>query len=231
MNDPEGAEKKGQIERITGQGFSGTFGLVDGADKTGSEFEDAFENAIIAMNDPKDLSVAKLRDYLGVYHPEYNTDERPIVLKRALERAAGKGWLKQISGRGFSGSYRLMYPYYPSPKELWGNEYEEREENEDREASPKKKTVKRKADSADDKSATKKKVSKKVIESDEEEEAYKPKATKRGAPKPRTTVVAPKKKPISKVAKKQSSKPASKGVPVKKAATPKAKKGAARGKK
>ena len=38
---------------------------MDGANKTGHKFEDAFENACIAMNEPKDLSVGKIRDYLG----------------------------------------------------------------------------------------------------------------------------------------------------------------------
>ena len=53
----EAAEKHGSLERITGKGFNGTFALVDGASKTGGKFDDAFENALIAMNEPKDLSV------------------------------------------------------------------------------------------------------------------------------------------------------------------------------
>merc|ERR1719291_1634852 len=100
--------------------MGGTFALVDGADKNGAQYEDAIENAIISMSEPKQVSVGALRDYLGEYHKEYNTDQRPIVLKNALDRSVEKGWLKQISGKGFSGTYRLMHPYYPSPKELWG---------------------------------------------------------------------------------------------------------------
>ena len=61
----EGAEAKGQLKRITGKGFSGTFELVDGANKTGGKFEDAIENAVISMNEPKQVSVAALRDYLS----------------------------------------------------------------------------------------------------------------------------------------------------------------------
>ena len=133
---------------MTGQGFSGTFALVDEADKTGAKFEDALENAIIAMSEPKQVSVNSLRDYLskdltfsgvgifkiyvaGVYHPEYNTDQRPTVLKSALERSVAKGWLKQISGKGFAGTYRLMHPYYPSPRELWGNLFVEKKTKEE----------------------------------------------------------------------------------------------------
>ena len=48
-----------------GVGCSGTFALVDGADKTGTRFEDAIETAIIAMNEPKEISVRALQDYLG----------------------------------------------------------------------------------------------------------------------------------------------------------------------
>ena len=48
-----------------GKGMSGTFALVDRADKTGAKYEDAIETAIIAMNEPKECSVTKIRDYLG----------------------------------------------------------------------------------------------------------------------------------------------------------------------
>ena len=34
----------------------------------------------------------------------------------------------QISGKGFSGTYRLMHPYYPAPRELWGEYFQEKEE-------------------------------------------------------------------------------------------------------
>ena len=38
---------------------------MDGANKTGGKFEDAIENAIISMNEPKQVSVSGLRDYLS----------------------------------------------------------------------------------------------------------------------------------------------------------------------
>ena len=31
----------------------------------------------------------------------------------------------QISGKGFTGTYRLCHPYYPSPRELWGKDFVE----------------------------------------------------------------------------------------------------------
>jgi hypothetical protein len=81
--------------------------------------------------------------FSGFYHAEYKTDNRPLVLKRALDRAVDKGWLnqvpasprpcltlssRQISGKGFSGTYRLMHPYYPGPRELWGKDFHEPKE-------------------------------------------------------------------------------------------------------
>merc|ERR1719334_3089688 len=206
----ENAEKSGSLERLTGKGYSGTFRLVDGAPKSSSIFADAFENACIAMNDPKELSVSKLRDYLGYYHPEYKTDDRPQVLKRALERAVDKGWLTQISGKGFAGTYRLMHPYYPSPRELWGKDFQEtkepKEAKEKTEAVPKKKAAKRAKSESEDESE----------DDDFEEEAYIPK--KRGAPTPRKTAEAPPKKAKTVAAKKaKADKPAkSKPTPAKK---------------
>ena len=117
----EKAIEKGQLKRVTGAGMSGTFSLVDGAEKFGGRYEDAIEDAVIANNAPKDASVSKLRDYLGEYHKEYETDMKPKVLLKALERAEAAGHIERISGTGgFSGSFMLSYPYYPSPKELWG---------------------------------------------------------------------------------------------------------------
>ena len=43
----------GQLNRITGKGMSGTFELVDGANKSGAKFEDAIENAVISMVNDK----------------------------------------------------------------------------------------------------------------------------------------------------------------------------------
>ncbi len=48
-----------------GKGANGTFALVDGMDKTGGKYENAIEDAIIAMNEPKDASVTAIRDYVG----------------------------------------------------------------------------------------------------------------------------------------------------------------------
>jgi len=150
-----------QLERITGKGVSGTVALVDEADKSGSKWEDPIADAIIAMNEPKECSVPKLRDYLSCYHSEYNTDNRPKVLKNCLDRMEEKGWLTRITGKGFSGTFRLSYPYYPSPKQLWADDYEK--------LRGKKESAKRKAEApARD---SKKKPKYKEASSDEEEES------------------------------------------------------------
>eukprot|EP00092_Neocalanus_flemingeri_P057941 GFUD01068969.1.p1 GENE.GFUD01068969.1~~GFUD01068969.1.p1 ORF type:complete len:489 (+),score=170.14 GFUD01068969.1:46-1512(+) len=188
----EGGESKGQLGRVTGKGLGGTFKLVDGADKNGAKYEDAFENAIISMSEPKQVSVNNLRDYLGEYHKEYNTDNRPKVLKNALDRSVASGWLKQITGKGFTGTYRLMYPYYPSPKELWGKDFAGKKEKVEKEEKAAKSTPKRKAT----KRAAVDLDSEEEEESDDEGEVM-PTPTKRGAPTARKTAA-----PVKKVAKK-----------------------------
>jgi hypothetical protein len=119
-NAIEGGVSRGQLKRVTGQGMSGTFALVDGAKKCGNKYEDAIEDAVIASNDPKDATIMGLRDYLGEYLKEYNTDMKPKVLMSALERSEARGHIVRLSGKGFTGKFKLNHPYYPSPKELWG---------------------------------------------------------------------------------------------------------------
>jgi len=198
----EAGERKGQLDRITGKGNSGTFALMDGADKSGGKYEDAFESAIIAMNEPKDCSVPTLRDYLGVYHKEFDTDNRPVKLKKALERAEDKGFIQRITGKGFSGTFRLAWPFYPSPRVLWGDEFKEpkTEKNEREKSSSSRKRVVYSEDSESEEEEESE------AESDYEEEVL-PKSTKRGAPKSRAAPPAKKskaaaaKKPAAKKAK------------------------------
>jgi len=195
----EAGERKGQLDRITGKGNSGTFALMDGADKSGAKYEDAFESAIIAMNEPKDCSVPTLRDYLGVYHKEFDTDNRPLKLKKALERAEDKGFIQRITGKGFSGTFRLAWPFYPSPRVLWGDEFKEpkKEKNEREKPSSSRKRVVYSEDSESEEEEESE------AESDFEEEVL-PKSTKRGAPKSRAA--PPAKKPKAAAAKKPAAK-------------------------
>jgi len=178
--------EKGQLDRMSGQGMSGTLQLVDGAKKTGTNFEDAIEDAIIACNEPKDASFPALKHYLSEYHTEYNIAKRPKILLHCLERCEAKGWVKRISGIGMSGSFRLAVPYRPNPKELWGEWYEE----EAPPKSPKKKRVIVEESEDEEESESEEEES----SSEEEEEEVIPKSKKRGAPVPRKSAAPPKKK-------------------------------------
>ena len=96
-----------------------------------------------------------------------------LIISDALARCVERGWLQQVSGKGFSGSYRLMYPYYPSPAQLWG-EYYEGDKKEKPAENPSKKGRKRVVE-----------YSEEELSEEEEEEEYVPAPKKRGAPKPR----------------------------------------------
>ena len=192
----ESGVAKGQLERITGKGASGTFGLIDKAKKTGTTYEDAIEDAIIASNEPKDASIPALRHYLSEWNLEYKIAERPKLLKQCLERCEAKGHITRITGKGFSGTFRLAFPYIPSPKDLWKDAYEgsdDEDDEDDYERQPKKKKSKYVAPSSDE------------DESEEEEERYVPRpkksaAKKRAAP-PAKKVIKP--KVLTKAAKKE----------------------------
>ena len=47
-----------------------------------------------------------------------------------------------MTGRGMSGTFRLAVPYRPSPRELWGEWYEEEEEEDEPKPKRKKKPAK-----------------------------------------------------------------------------------------
>merc|ERR1712172_271041 len=188
---------KGQLDQITGKGASGTFALENGAKKTGTSYEDA----IIASNEPKDASVTALRHYLAEFHTEYNVKDRPKVLKNALERAEDKGWLVRVTGKGFNGTFRLSYPYIPSPKDLWREAYVDPDQEK-----PAKKKRKVQEDSSDEEESSEESES--VSESEEEEVIP---VSKRAKNKPVAKKSAPPKKPASK--KKSSKKPSPKKKP------------------
>ena len=46
------------------------------------------------------------------------------MLLKALEHGEAWGWIVRLKGIGMSGSFRLAYPYHPSPQELWREEYD-----------------------------------------------------------------------------------------------------------
>uniref|UniRef100_A0A3P9IYS0 Heterochromatin protein 1-binding protein 3 n=1 Tax=Oryzias latipes TaxID=8090 RepID=A0A3P9IYS0_ORYLA len=64
----------------------------------GSVLEEAITVAITAMNEPKTCSTTLLKSVL--------------VLKRDITCKV-LGWMEQITGHGFTGTYRLSFPFYP----------------------------------------------------------------------------------------------------------------------
>ncbi|NXC38100.1 HP1B3 protein, partial [Penelope pileata] len=128
------AVEKGQLEQITGKGASGTFQLKKSGEKPllgGTLMEDAILSAIAAMNEPKTCSTTALKKYILENHPGTNSNLQVHLLKRTLQRCEKNGWLEQISGKGFSGTFQLCFPYYPSPGVL----YPEKQQDEDSEES------------------------------------------------------------------------------------------------
>lgn len=134
------AVEKGQLEQITGKGASGTFQLKKSGEKPllgGSLMEDAILSAIAAMNEPKTCSTTALKRYVLEKHPGTNSSLQVHLLKRTLQKCERNGWLEQISGKGFSGTFQLCFPYYPSPGILFPEKQKEDsdEESEEEESS------------------------------------------------------------------------------------------------
>ncbi|KFP22348.1 heterochromatin protein 1-binding protein 3 isoform X1 [Egretta garzetta] len=128
------AVEKGQLEQITGKGASGTFQLKKSGEKPllgGTLMEDAILSAIAAMNEPKTCSTTALKKYILENHPGTNSNFQVHLLKRTLQKCEKNGWMEQISGKGFSGTFQLCFPYYPSPDVL----YPEKQQDEDSDES------------------------------------------------------------------------------------------------
>uniref|UniRef100_H3BEL5 Heterochromatin protein 1-binding protein 3 n=1 Tax=Latimeria chalumnae TaxID=7897 RepID=H3BEL5_LATCH len=131
------AVEKGQLEQITGKGASGTFQLKRVGDKPllgGGPFEDAILSAITAMNEPKTSSTTALKKYVVENFPAPKNNLQVHMLKKTLQKCEKNGWMEQISGKGFSGTYMLCFPYYPSPSVLFPDKHKEEDEEEESES-------------------------------------------------------------------------------------------------
>ncbi|XP_036300446.1 heterochromatin protein 1-binding protein 3 isoform X4 [Pipistrellus kuhlii] len=134
------AVERGQLEQITGKGASGTFQLKKSGEKPllgGSMMEYAILSAIAAMNEPKTCSTTALKKYVLENHPGTNSNYQMHLLKKTLQKCEKNGWMEQISGKGFSGTFQLCFPYYPSPGVLFpqkeSDESQDEDEDEDEE--------------------------------------------------------------------------------------------------
>ncbi|XP_061689140.1 heterochromatin protein 1-binding protein 3 isoform X2 [Syngnathoides biaculeatus] len=120
------AVERGQLQQITGKGASGTFQLKRTGNQVllkGGTLEDAILAAITAMNEPKTCSTTTLRKYL--LDANKDTKEYQLVanLRRTLTKCKVLGWMEQITGHGFTGTYRLCFPFYPSPTTLYPDKF------------------------------------------------------------------------------------------------------------
>ncbi|XP_042544382.1 heterochromatin protein 1-binding protein 3 isoform X4 [Dipodomys spectabilis] len=128
------AVERGQLEQITGKGASGTFQLKKSGEKPllgGSLMEYAILSAIAAMNEPKTCSTTALKKYILENHPGTNSNYQMHLLKKTLQKCEKNGWMEQISGKGFSGTFQLCFPYYPSPGVLFPKKEPDDSKDED----------------------------------------------------------------------------------------------------
>ncbi|KAJ8332712.1 hypothetical protein SKAU_G00425010 [Synaphobranchus kaupii] len=121
---------KGYLDQITGKGASGTFQIKRAAEKPlvkGGPLEEAILTAITAMNEPKTCSISIMRKFLLEKHKESRASLLMHNLKRTLKSCKMRGWMEQISGNGFNGTYQLCYPFYPSPAILFPEKHKPKE--------------------------------------------------------------------------------------------------------
>ncbi|KAM6928277.1 heterochromatin protein 1-binding protein 3 [Xenentodon cancila] len=122
------AVEKGHLEQITGKGARGTFQLKRTGNKNllkGSVLEDAITVAITAMNEPKTCSTTSLRKYLVDANKDVRENQLVANLRRTLTKCKVLGWMEQITGHGFTGTYQLSFPFYPSPTILYPDKFKE----------------------------------------------------------------------------------------------------------
>ncbi|KAM9860071.1 heterochromatin protein 1-binding protein 3 isoform 2-T2 [Aulostomus maculatus] len=120
------AVERGQLEQITGKGASGTFQLKRTGNKVllkGGTLEDAITAAITAMNEPKTCSTTTLRKYLLDANKDIKEYLLLANLRRTLTKCKVLGWMEQITGHGFTGTYQLSFPFYPSPTILYPDKF------------------------------------------------------------------------------------------------------------
>lgn len=199
------AIEKGQVEQITGKGACGTFQLKRSGNQIqlkGSTLDDAIVAAITAMNEPKTCSTTILRKHLL----DANKDRKEHILVSSLRRTLTKckvlGWMEQITGHGFTGTYRLSFPFYPGPTVLYPDRFKDLEKP----AAPKRRRAR-----SDDESEE----SEESEEEESEDEAPVRSRSKRPPPKVRRP---PQSKPRSAARSKSKG---GKSSPVKKAASSK----------
>lgn len=207
------AVEKGQLEQITGKGARGTFQLKRTGNQVllkGGTLEDAITAAITAMNEPKTCSTTTLRKYLLDANKDRKEYQLVANLRRTLTKCKVLGWMEQITGHGFTGTYQLSFPFYPSPTILYPDKFKEPPKKN---AAPPAKR-RRTADSSDEEEDESEEEEE---ESEDEAPVRKRKTQKRPPPKARRPPPAKKSRSASQTKAKGRGQALAKKSPAKKA--------------
>ncbi|KAM9759510.1 heterochromatin protein 1-binding protein 3 isoform 1-T1 [Menidia menidia] len=208
------AVEKGHLEQITGKGARGTFQLRRPGNKTlpkGGILEDAITVAITAMNEPKTCSTTSLRKYLIDANKDMRENQLVANLRRTLKKCKVLGWMEQITGHGFTGTYQLSFPFYPSPTILYPDKFKE---------TPEKPPKRRKAADSSDEEESEEEESEEEESSEDEAPARRRKSQKRPPPKARRPPPTKRSRSSSQTKAKSKGRPLPKTPPAKKAAPP-----------
>ncbi|XP_019712255.1 heterochromatin protein 1-binding protein 3 isoform X1 [Hippocampus comes] len=203
------AVERGQLEQITGKGASGTFQLKRTGNQVllkGGTLEDAILAAITAMNEPKTCSTTTLRKYLVDANKDAKEYQLVANLRRTLTKCKVLGWMEQITGHGFTGTYRLCFPFYPSPTTLYPDKFNK--------VSTKPSSRSRRRAASDEDDSEEEEEKEEEEEESEEEAPVRKRSTKRPPPRVRHP-------PAAKKASRGRGRPLAKTSPAKKAAAKK----------
>ncbi|XP_078585704.1 uncharacterized protein LOC144867528 [Branchiostoma floridae x Branchiostoma japonicum] len=130
------AQKKDLVKQLSGTGASGTFKWI-GPKRKPKEREEAprspkktvaakkmavpdppkmeiiIRDAMVEYCEPKEASPQAIKKYLSEHYPHLEIETRSYLLKRALQKGVENGQLIQLSGKGMSGTFRLVESYKP----------------------------------------------------------------------------------------------------------------------
>ncbi|XP_041639048.1 heterochromatin protein 1-binding protein 3 isoform X2 [Cheilinus undulatus] len=217
------AVERGQLDQITGKGARGTFQLKRTGNQVllkGGAIEDAITAAITAMNEPKTCSTTTLKRYLVDANKDRKEYQLVSSLRRTLSKCKVLGWMEQITGHGFTGTYRLSFPFYPSPTILYPDKFKEPPKKNSQPVAKRRRV----ADSSDEEESEEEEEEEEE-ESEDEAPARKRKTQKRPPPKARRPPPAKKSQSASPSKARGRGRPPAKKSPAKKAVTTAKKRG------
>ncbi|XP_038551800.1 heterochromatin protein 1-binding protein 3 isoform X2 [Micropterus salmoides] len=217
------AVEKGQLEQITGKGARGTFQLKRTGNRVllkGGALEDAITTAITAMNEPKTCSTTTLRRYLVDANKDRKEYQLVANLRRTLTKCKVLGWMEQITGHGFTGTYQLSFPFYPSPTILYPDKFKEHPVKNPT-PTPKRRRAAHSSDESEEESEDEEdEEEEEEEESEEEAPPRKRQSQKRPPPKARRPPPPKKSQSASSSKAKARGRPLAKKSPAKKSVSP-----------